>query len=79
MVSTWSETWRHETEVACLLPLAKRNTFLDGVPSGTGDERGVKGVRGESAVAELRAAVERNARPREPRAPVLDWSARAPR
>ena len=61
MISTWSEAWRHECEVANLLamPLAKRNPFLDGVQGGTGDERGIKGVRGEAAVAELRTAIER--------------------
>jgi hypothetical protein len=61
MVSTWSEAWRHECEIAYLLamPLAKRNIFLDGVQGGTGDERGIKGVRGEMAVSELRAAIER--------------------
>ena len=36
MVSTWSEAWRHECEIAYLLamPLAKRNIFLDGVQGG---------------------------------------------
>lgn len=41
------------------MPLAKRNTFLDGVPGGSGDERGIKGVRGEAAVIALRSEIER--------------------
>jgi hypothetical protein len=41
------------------MQVAKRNTFLDGVQGGTGDQRGIKGVRGEMAVAELRLAIER--------------------
>lgn len=61
-VSTWSEEWRHECEIAYLLamPTAKRNTFLDGVPGTTDrEERGIKGVRGEAAVAALRADISR--------------------
>jgi hypothetical protein len=61
-VSTSSEEWRHECEIAYLamMPLAKRNPFLDGIPGSTDrDERGIKGVRGEAAVAVLRAAIER--------------------
>lgn len=47
MISTWSEAWRHECEVAFLLamPPAKRNPFLDGIQGGTGDDRGIKGPR----------------------------------
>lgn len=61
-ISTWSEEWKHECEIAWLaaLPLGKRNLFLDGSASPQDrDERGVKGVRGEAAVAALRAAIER--------------------
>lgn len=61
-VSTSSEEWRHECEIAYLLamPTAKRNTFLDGVPGSTDrEERGIKGVRGEAAVAKLRAEIIR--------------------
>lgn len=63
-VSTWSEEWRHECEVAHLasLTLAQRNLMLDGVPGSTDrEERGIKGVRGPTAVAELRAAIDRYA------------------
>lgn len=62
LVSTWSEEWRHETEIAYLLamPLPKRNIFLDGIAGSTDrEERGIKGVRGEAAVAALRTAIER--------------------
>lgn len=62
MISTWSEQWRHETEVAYLLslPLPQRNIFLDGVTGSTDrEERGIKGARGEAAVAALRAEILR--------------------
>jgi len=62
MISTHSEEWRHECEVAFLLamPLAKRNIFLDGVSGSTDrEERGIKGVRGEAAVALLRSEIQR--------------------
>ena len=64
-VSISSEEWKHECEIAHLaaMPLAKRNTFLDGVPGSTDrEERGVKGVRGEVAVARLRAEIDRYSR-----------------
>ncbi|PTM39476.1 hypothetical protein [Bosea sp. 124] len=63
-VSISSEAWKHECEIAAItaMPIAKRNTFLDGVQGSTDrEERGVKGVRGEAAVAALRAEVERYA------------------
>jgi hypothetical protein len=61
-VSTWSEEWKHECEIAYLaaIPIGKRNLFLDGSSNPQDrDDRGVKGVRGEAAVAALRAAIER--------------------
>lgn len=63
-VSISSEEWKHECEIAAItaMPIAKRNAFLDGVAgSSDREERGVKGVRGEAAVAALRAEVERYA------------------
>lgn len=58
-VSTWSDQWKHECEVAYLLdmPVAARNLLLDGVTGGTFEERGIKGVRGEAAVAQLRSEI----------------------
>jgi hypothetical protein len=61
-VSITSEEWRHVCEIGHLaaMPLAKRNVFLDGVPGSTDrEERGVKGVRGEVALARLRAEIDR--------------------
>jgi hypothetical protein len=61
-VSTWSEEWKHECEIAYLLglPLPKRNEMLDGVTgSPDRDARGIKGIRGEAAVAALRAEIQR--------------------
>lgn len=61
-VSTWSEEWKHECEIAFLasLPTGKRNEVLDGVTgSQDRDARGIKGIRGEAAVARLRAEVDR--------------------
>jgi hypothetical protein len=59
-VSTWSEEWRHECEVAyrASMPLAQRNEALDGVKDGL---RGVRQIRGEAAVAHLRAEIDRYA------------------
>lgn len=68
-VSISSEEWKHECEIACLaaMPLAKRNTFLDGVAGSTDrEERGVKGIRGEAAVAQLRAEIDRYGRAIKP-------------
>ena len=68
-VSISSEEWKHECEIAHLaaMPIAKRNIFLDGIPGSTDrEERGVKGVRGEVAVARLRAEIERYARAMRP-------------
>ncbi len=59
-VSTWSEEWKHECEVRFLagLPLRERNDALDGVKDGL---KGMKGFRGEPAVAHLRAEIDRYA------------------
>jgi hypothetical protein len=59
-VSTWSEEWKHECEVRFLaeLPLAKRNNALDGVKD---ELRGKKGIRGDAAVAHIRAEIDRYA------------------
>lgn len=60
-VDTWSEEWRHECEIRFLanLPPGQRNDILDGVKDGP---KGVKGHRGEQAVAQLRAEIDRYAR-----------------
>jgi hypothetical protein len=61
-VSTWSEEWKHECEIAYLAGLAppKLSVMLDGVVGSTDrEERGMKGVRGEAAVAVLRAEIAR--------------------
>jgi len=57
-VSTWSEEWKHECEVRLLagLPLAERNRALDGEKDGL---RGMKSIRGDAAVAHMRAEIER--------------------
>jgi len=49
-VSTWSEEWRHECEVAFLagLTLAQRNQALEGEKDGM---RGMKSILGDAAVA----------------------------
>jgi len=59
LVPIGSEAWRHECEVAFFvgLPPAKRNEMLDGRSDGT--DWGVKGARGEAAVAMLRAEISR--------------------
>lgn len=56
-----SEEWRFECEVAYLLavPPEDREFILEGVPGEVGYKAGLKGVRGEAAVAELRVAIER--------------------
>lgn len=61
-VSTWSEEWRHECEIAYLAGLTppKLSVMLDGVAGSTDrEERGIKGVRGEAAVAALRVEIAR--------------------
>ncbi len=61
-VSTWSEEWKHECEIAYLagLPPPKLSVMLEGVAGSTDrEERGIKGVRGEAAVAALRVEIAR--------------------
>lgn len=61
-VSTWSEEWRHECEVAYLLdmPAEKRRSVLYGVQGAEGDEaKGIKHHRGEAATAQLVSEIER--------------------
>lgn len=57
-VDTNSEEWKHECEVRCRaeMPLAQRNEALDGVKDGM---RGVRQIRGDAAVAQLRAEIDR--------------------
>ncbi|KRE02616.1 hypothetical protein ASE61_15170 [Bosea sp. Root670] len=59
-VSTWSEEWKIECEVRFLagLPLGQRNDALDGVKDGL---KGMKAFRGDAAVAQLRAEIDRYA------------------
>ncbi|MGO4408399.1 hypothetical protein AB4Z10_29625 [Bosea sp. RAF48] len=59
-VSTWSNEWQHECEVRYLagMKLADRNEVLDGVKDGS---KGIKGHRGDKAVAYLRAEIDRYA------------------
>lgn len=59
-VSTWSEEWKHECEIRYLagMKLGDRNEALDGVKDGM---RGIKSIRGEKAVAHLRAEIDRYA------------------
>lgn len=58
-VSTWSEEWKHECEIAYLaaLPTAQLMACLDG----TSESRGMKQARGEAAVVKLRAEIDRYA------------------
>lgn len=68
-VSTWSEEWKHECEIAHLasLPPGKHNELLDGVTgSADRDQRGIKGALGEAAVAKLRAEIERYGKLKRP-------------
>jgi len=60
-VSTWSGEWQHECEVQFLASMrpADRNEALDGVKDGM---RGIKAIRGDAAVAHLRAEIERFAK-----------------
>lgn len=59
LIPIGSEAWRHECEVSFFagLPHAKRDEMLDGRSDGT--DLGVKGARGEGAVAMLRAEISR--------------------
>lgn len=66
-VSTWSEEWRHECEIRVLadMPLARRNEALDCIKDGM---RGIRQIRGDAAVAEIRAEIDRYASMRKPSA-----------
>ena len=61
-VSTWSEEWKHECEIAYLAGMKpdKLKGMLYGV-QGAQDEtaRGIKAHRGDSAVAHLVSEIER--------------------
>ena len=59
-VSSWSEEWKHECEVRLLagMTLAERNRTLDGEKDGL---KGMKAFRGDAAVANLRAEIDRYA------------------
>lgn len=61
-VSTWSEEWKHECEIAYLAGMKpeKLRAMLYGVQGGEGDSaRGIKQVRGDAAVAQLVSEIER--------------------
>ena len=57
-VSTWSEEWRHECEVAAVLAMspAQRKSFFDGAtdPESGRKERGVTDIRGAAAAEAIR-------------------------
>ncbi len=58
-VSTWSEEWRHECEVAAVLAMspAQRKSLFDGATGEDGrKERGVTDIRGASAAEATRPA-----------------------
>ena len=59
-VSTWSEEWKEECEAKFLaeMPLTRRNQASDGVKY---ELRGIKQIRGDAAVAKLRAEIDRYA------------------
>ena len=61
-VSTWSEEWKHECEIAYLAGMKpeKLRAMLYGV-QGAQDEsaRGIKHHRGDAAVAQLVSEIER--------------------
>lgn len=62
MISTASEEWRHELEIAYLLSLtsAQQDLVLDGDPSAAdNNERSIMAVRGPAEVAFLRREIER--------------------
>ncbi|CAN7338344.1 hypothetical protein LJR090_002572 [Bosea sp. LjRoot90] len=61
-VSTWSEEWKHECEIAYLARLSpeKLRAMLYGVQGGEGESaRGIKAHRGEAAVSQLASEIER--------------------
>lgn len=56
-----SEEWLLECQAAFLLalPRQQRDIMLEGTPGGVGYQIGIRGMRGDAVVAELRAAVDR--------------------
>ena len=59
-VSTWSEEWKHECEIAYLLKPEKLRAMLYGLQGGEGESvRGIKHHRGDVAVAQLLSEIER--------------------
>lgn len=61
-VSTWSEEWKHECEVAYLAAMtpAKLTEMMDGVPGATDrDQRGIKVIRTVAAADHLREEIKR--------------------
>ena len=61
-VSTWSEEWKHECEIAYLAGMKpeKLKAMLYGMQGGEGDSvRGMKSHRGDAAVAQLVSEIER--------------------
>ena len=61
-VSTWSEEWKHECEIAYLAGLSppKLTEMLDGVPGATDrEQRGIKQVRSAAAADHLREEIKR--------------------
>jgi hypothetical protein len=56
-VSTWSEEWRHECEVAAVLAMSptQRKSFFDGTTGEDGrKERGVVDIRGAVAAERIK-------------------------
>ena len=56
-LSTWSEEWRHECEVAAVLAMspAQRKSFFDGNTDADGrKERGVVDIRGAEAAERIK-------------------------
>jgi len=62
-VSTWSEEWRHECEVAAVLAMtpAQQRSFFEGTtdPATGRKERGVIEIRGAAAVERIKADMMR--------------------
>lgn len=61
-VSTWSEEWKHECEIAYLAGMKpeKLRAMLYGAQGGEGESaRGIKAHRGDAAVAQLVSEIER--------------------
>jgi hypothetical protein len=62
-VSTWSEEWRHECEVAAVLAMSpdQRRSFFDGATNSVSGrkERGVTDIRGAAAVERIKADMMR--------------------